>query len=107
MAGGKFDLREVQTSLGFLGLTTIFVGSYFVSSATPGTGDAGNGRRALPSSALVNDEVSHYRIPLAPSAACVAFHFLFRNYIAGTLSFSLMYISLSAILAAGGGAEAV
>jgi hypothetical protein len=39
MAGGKFDLREVQTSLGFLGLTTIFVGSYFVSSATPGTGD--------------------------------------------------------------------
>ena len=26
---------------------------------------------------LVNDEVSHYRIPLAPSAACVAFHFLF------------------------------
>ena len=27
--------------------------------------------------ALVNDEVSHYRLPLAPSAACVAFHFLF------------------------------
>lgn len=39
MAGRKFDLREVQTSLRFLGLTTIFVGSYFVSSATPGTGD--------------------------------------------------------------------
>ena len=87
MAGRKFDLREVQTSLGFLGLTTIFVGSYFVSSATPGTGDAGNGRRALPSSALVNDEVSHYRIPLAPSAACLrSFPLsLSKLHIAGTL----------------------
>ena len=56
-------------------------------------------RQAL---ALLNDEVSHYSIPLAPSAACVAFHFLFRTivHMEGTLSFSLMYISLSAKLAA-------
>ena len=56
---------------------TIFVGSHS-RGLVEATHSGGMVRRNMACVApLVNDEVSHYRIPLAPSAACVAFHFLF------------------------------
>ena len=56
---------------------TIFVGSHS-RGLVEVTHSGGMVRRNMACVApLVNDEVSHYRIPLAPSAACVAFHFLF------------------------------